>query len=183
MGAQPLTLRRARQACPAHPRARPYTNQGDAMKRKILALGAVIGILTLVASCAAIEGGGGMRKAGGSTSTTGKCSGSPCPVAVKVGPGCHVTVDPFELHIPQGLGPTEIEFTLATTEGWSFDDIAITLVPPSNQYRQTSNSGTKVRLHDENTQRGRYPYHVHFKKTAGQKCSYDPIMINDPVGP
>ena len=142
--------------------------------------GAILGLLAFTSGCAAPGTIDAQAKAGGPTNTSARCTASPCRVAITVGAGCHVTVQPFELVIPASLGPNvEVEWTLTTTDGWTFDPEGIRVVPPNAHFKLITRDAMKQRGKTDNTTPNeRYTYHVHFRKASPQQCSYDPIMIS-----
>ena len=142
--------------------------------------GAILGLLAFTSGCAAPGTIDAQAKAGGPTNTSARCTASPCRVAITVGAGCHVTVQPFELVIPASLGPNvEVEWTLTTTDGWTFDPEGIRVVPPNAHFKLLTRDAMKQRGKTDNTTPNeRYTYHVHFRKASPQQCSYDPIMIS-----
>jgi hypothetical protein len=147
------------------------------MRRRNMA-GAIIGLLAFMSGCATPDHIDPRAKAGGATNTSATCTASPCRVNVTVATGCHVTVDPFELTIPARLGSNvEVEWNLATGDGWTFEFDGIKVVPPNSHFVLATHDAMKQRGKVDNTAKDRYIYHVHFRKASGQKCSYDPIMI------
>ncbi|HET7403191.1 MAG TPA: hypothetical protein VFJ62_15460 [Usitatibacter sp.] len=142
--------------------------------------GAILGLLAFMSGCAAPRTVDPQAKAGGPTNTSVRCTASPCRVAITVAAGCHVTVEPFELVIPASLGPNvEVEWTLTTNDGWTFDPEGIRVVPPNQHFKLLTRDAMKQRGKTDNTTPNeRYTYHVHFRKASPQQCSYDPIMIS-----
>jgi len=141
--------------------------------------GAILGLLAFMSGCAAPRNVDPQAKAGGPTNTSMRCTASPCRVAITVEAGCHVTVQPFELVIPARLGPgVEVEWTLSTTDGWTFDPEGIRVVPPNPHFKLVARDAMRQRGKVDNAGSERYVYHVHFRKASPQQCSYDPIMIS-----